>query len=286
MLTQNKQKGFTLVELAIVLVIVGLLIGGILKGQQLMENASITATVSQIKAIEAATTSFLDAYGALPGDLLDASSKISGCDDDLCTSGTAAAASAKFNFGDGIVGYNDWNLVQYQPGLVANAENSVAAVAGGMETLLFWYSLQATGLINAVKTDALTNTNSAFGNTVPRAEIAGGFWVGYTNSSTGAAAIAGPAGTAPNDDAFNYSLLGTVLALVAEPATAISTGAHDANAVVPSVAGSIDRKVDDGNPQTGYVQALGHNDCAASGLYNESNEQLDCGVYINIVPQN
>lgn len=278
LIQQNKQKGFTLVELAIVLVIVGLLIGGILKGQQLMENASVTATVSQIKAIEAATTSFLDSYGALPGDLLDSGSKIPGCTTAMCETG----ATDNFNFGDGIIGSNAWNLVTYQP-----LSDVTAAHPGGKETLLFWYSLQNVGLINAVKDTALTATTGAFGTTVPRAEIAGGFWVGYTNSadSTGAA-IYGPLVNTTNAG-FEYGILGTVLALVSEPADPILTNAADSNAVVPSIAGSIDRKVDDGNPSTGYVQAFGYDDCVSgTTLYNESNEKLDCGLYINIVPQN
>lgn len=285
MLTQqNKQKGFTLVELAIVLVIVGLLIGGILKGQQLMENASITATVSQIKAIEAATTSFLDSYGALPGDLLDSASKIPGCLDTTCEDGDG------FDPGNGIVGSKAWNLKTYQP-----IGNVAAADRGGRETLLFWYSLQQVGLINAVKDTAMTATNEAFGTTVPRAEIAGGFWAGYTNSASTTNAICGPTAaiaatcTAP---VFPYSLLGTVLALVAQPAgdettNLIVTDSPDMNAVVPSIAGAIDRKVDDGNPSSGYVQAFGTADCiSGTTLYNESNEKLDCGLYINIVPQN
>ena len=64
------QAGFTLVELAIVMIIIGLLIAGVLKGQALIQNAQVTATVAQIKGIDAATTTFRDTYDALPGDML------------------------------------------------------------------------------------------------------------------------------------------------------------------------------------------------------------------------
>ena len=280
MLKNKAEKGFTLVELAIVLVIVGLLIGGILKGQQLMENASITATVSQIRAMEAATTNFMDTYGALPGDLLDADSKITGCTGNLCTN-DAGGGDDRFNPGDGVVGNTDWDMLAYQPGTTPNADDTVALTGGvayGMETLLFWHSLEQAGLLNSV-TEPMSNgsgTNQAFARTVPQAEIAGGFWAGYTNSS---------GDTGP--DGFAYSLLGTVISLVAEPGDDIAAvdGANDANAVIPVVAATIDRKIDDGLPQSGYVQALGHNDCTTGNLYNESNEKLDCGVHIVIVPQ-
>lgn len=65
---KNKQTGFTLIEIAIVLVIIGLLLGGVLKGQEMMNNAQIKRTVNDYNGIGAAFYSYLDRYGALPGD--------------------------------------------------------------------------------------------------------------------------------------------------------------------------------------------------------------------------
>jgi len=62
------KKGFTLVELAIVLVIIGLLIGGILKGRQMITNAKIKRVKSDIDGIVSAVFSYQDKYGYLPGD--------------------------------------------------------------------------------------------------------------------------------------------------------------------------------------------------------------------------
>jgi prepilin-type N-terminal cleavage/methylation domain-containing protein len=62
------QRGFTLVEIAIVLVIVGLLLGGILKGQEMIVQARIKATVSDFNGVLAAHNAYIDRYRALPGD--------------------------------------------------------------------------------------------------------------------------------------------------------------------------------------------------------------------------
>ena len=61
-------KGFTLVELSIVLVIIGLLIGGILVGQSLIGSSKTIALVRQIQQIEAAAATFKSKYKYLPGD--------------------------------------------------------------------------------------------------------------------------------------------------------------------------------------------------------------------------
>lgn len=62
------QRGFTLVDLSIVLVIIGLLIGGILVGQSLISSAKINATVSQIQQFDAGVMAFKSQYNYLPGD--------------------------------------------------------------------------------------------------------------------------------------------------------------------------------------------------------------------------
>ncbi len=63
------QRGFTLVELAIVLVIIGLIVGGVLVGQDLIKAAEINATTSQIEKYNSAVNTFRGKYNALPGDI-------------------------------------------------------------------------------------------------------------------------------------------------------------------------------------------------------------------------
>lgn len=68
MLNIKRQTGFTLVEIAIVLVIIGLLLGGILKGQELINSARVRNLADQNSGIQAAYYGFIDRYRQVPGD--------------------------------------------------------------------------------------------------------------------------------------------------------------------------------------------------------------------------
>ena len=65
---KSTEAGFTLVEIAIVLVIIGLLLGGILKGQEMITQAKIKNVINDFNGITVAITSYQDRYRALPGD--------------------------------------------------------------------------------------------------------------------------------------------------------------------------------------------------------------------------
>jgi len=65
---KRTQRGFTLVEIAIVLVIIGLLLGGILKGQEMITQAKIKNIVADFSGVSAAYYGYQDRYRAIPGD--------------------------------------------------------------------------------------------------------------------------------------------------------------------------------------------------------------------------
>jgi len=68
----RQQSGFTLIEIAIVLVIIGLLLGGVLKGQELINSARVRNMADQNTAVQAAYFGFIDRYRQIPGDMLAA----------------------------------------------------------------------------------------------------------------------------------------------------------------------------------------------------------------------
>src|SRR5687768_11694109 len=70
-------SGFTLLELVIVLVVIGLLLAGVLKGQELMTGARVRSIVQQHEGIRSAYYGFFDRYRSPPGDYSNAAATIS-----------------------------------------------------------------------------------------------------------------------------------------------------------------------------------------------------------------
>ena len=74
----HKSQGFTLVEISIVLVIIGLLLGGILKGQEMVMQAKIKNSMADFAGVSAAYYGYEDRYRAIPGDDLNAATRWAG----------------------------------------------------------------------------------------------------------------------------------------------------------------------------------------------------------------
>ena len=132
---KTKQSGFTLVEIAIVLVIIGLLLGGILKGQEMITQAKIKNVVNDFNGVTAAVNSYQDRYRALPGDDLNASSRWS----------SQGAVSGN---GDGVFGTAGTDLYNLAAGAPASAK----------ENNLFWWHLRLAGFVGG-STASTTNSS-------------------------------------------------------------------------------------------------------------------------------
>ena len=145
---KRMQKGFTLVEIAIVLVIIGLLLGGILKGQEMITQAKIKNVISDFSGISAAYHGYQDRYRAVPGDDPGAATRWAGA-----TSGN----------GDG---------------QLAGAYNSPTATD---ESRLWWDHLRRAGFISGTGTQQPLNAvNGIVG--VQTGNAAGGTALGGVTS--------------------------------------------------------------------------------------------------------
>jgi prepilin-type N-terminal cleavage/methylation domain-containing protein len=120
-----KQTGFTLVEIAIVLVIIGLLLGGVLKGQSMIENAKIRNVINDLNSVQAAFYAYRDRFNAVPGD----------------------DAAATVHFGAGVTngGGN---------GVIAGAYNATVPAAG-TESSNFWQHVRSAGFMKGAPTSGV-----------------------------------------------------------------------------------------------------------------------------------
>src|SRR6266481_4703390 len=117
----KRQQGFTLVEIAIVLVIIGLLLGGILKGQEMITQAKIKNVIADFSGVSAAYHGYQDRYRAIPGDDPGAVAR---------WTLTGMATPATGSYGDGVV---------------SGLYNSATA---NDESRLFWLHLRSAGFVS------------------------------------------------------------------------------------------------------------------------------------------
>lgn len=119
------ERGFTLVELAVALTVIALLLGALMQGQEMIENARMTQTIRHLDSYQASVKTFRDIYGAWPGDFTLPSTRLMNCGSAPCnTAGN----------GNGVIGTVQAD-VAFPVDLQAGTENAT-----------FWYHLQAAGL--------------------------------------------------------------------------------------------------------------------------------------------
>lgn len=252
---------FSLVELSIVLVILGLLVGGILSGQSLIRAAELRSVSTEQERYATAISTFRDKYLGLPGDLNNAS-----------------------NFWPTIYADGNGN------GIIDMTSAATATTANPNEMSIFWMQLSATngaalieGSYNYVAGSGTTGVSNAMAGAtnVPRGKLRSAIW------NVLALGAISPANT--NYYTGNYGnvfLLGKDTTVVDGTAAAGGSGNTD-GVLRPDEAWNIDTKMDDGVPNQGTVSGLETqagvtvNDCTDSGTnqYNlDGTSAISCSL--------
>lgn len=224
------KRGFSLVELSIVLVILGFLTGGILAGQSLIRAAEIRSVTSDLQRFMSASHTFRDKYLALPGDMREAT-RFWGFQ------GTAAAGSCVSNAGVSTVsasgtcdGDGDGS-VEYAAVVQTNSTQ---------EIFQFWRQLALSGLVEGTYTGigVLDRRDADPGVNVPQSRI----------SNAGYALDLRPVEQTVcwKDTYGNYYIFGTEAGNVPTQGKALR----------PEELWNIDVKMDDGKPAYGKVRSF------------------------------
>lgn len=253
------QHGFTLVEMAIVLAIIGLLAGGIVGGQSLINRAKINGVITDLGKYKTAYTKFKEIYQALPGDYVDATEQW-GADPDGCPNHTNRVPKKATCNGDGS------NYIGF----------SSSGAVGGQYSELFraWQHLANAGLIEGSYTGVIGAGGFAQG--VPGQNVPAGAY----GNNTGAGII-------------SWGLYSTpTTAYPASYGTTIEYGAKTtdnlpyAPFLSPVDMYGIDLKIDDTSPSGGkllsYRSAFNPGctttDDASTAAYDRTNSAVSCSI--------
>jgi prepilin-type N-terminal cleavage/methylation domain-containing protein len=139
------QQGFTLIEMSIVLVIIGLIIGGIIKGEEVVANDRMRSQVAQIDAVKGAVFTFQDKYIFMPGDFTASTS--------LSTASTTD-------------GNQDGIIADHSSTATTSLADNAAVTGGTSEAVGAWIQLAAANLLAGIQTQpvgtSLTTATNAY----------------------------------------------------------------------------------------------------------------------------
>jgi prepilin-type N-terminal cleavage/methylation domain-containing protein len=140
---KNRQQGFTLVEIAVVLVIIGLLLGGVLKGQELINSAKVKSVINDFRTVSTHVFGYQDRFRAMPGDDAGVASRLAGATK-ATTGGTAGNGRVEGNWNSTTA--TDETVLIWQHVRLANlATGDGRSPASTDVNILEWLPHNATG---------------------------------------------------------------------------------------------------------------------------------------------
>ena len=226
-----RHSGFSLVELSIVLVILGLLVGGILAGQSLIRASELRTITGHIERYKTATMAFRDKYFALPGDMVNATSFWG----DQAT-GTGACPDAAIANGT--------------PG-TCNGDGNNQIAPGTREVLLVWQHLGNAGLVEGSYLGELSGNLMVNGITQPPSISNGSYLLQSSSASDSTAGIMKP---------------GIIMRIAAFQTGTPAAGVYGIGSgpiLSPEEAWNLDTKMDDGVAHSGIFKGKnGHSGAA------------------------
>lgn len=243
----NLAKGFSLVELSIVLVILGLLVGGVLSGQSLIRAAELRTAIRDTQRFIAATQTFRDKYFAIPGDMSNATAfwgTLGGNASDNYTLSCGNTSPAVPNGNTTCNGDGDGSTLLFS-----------GATAYSYERFRFWQHLSSAGLIEGSYTGCNnTSCGSAAtgamypGINAPQSKVNSGTFFAVTQLvNAGATSCCGYYNGTTSQFAGDH---GKNMVWITN-----GSAASDQQAFRPEEAWNIDTKMDDSIPGTGRVIA-------------------------------
>ncbi|MEQ8735957.1 MAG: prepilin-type N-terminal cleavage/methylation domain-containing protein [Rhodospirillaceae bacterium] len=244
-LNRNSSRGFTLIEMSIVLVIIGLIIGGILKGQEIIESSRQKNIITQIDAVRSAVNTFADKYQALPGDYRLAQTRV--------------LAGLNDGDSDGIIGAATG---------VATLANLNSVTGAADENPHFFNHLAAAELLSGTTIGGATNTfndTSAF----PATAIPG----------TGMTMAYGPHIPPANTNAARTSHWLRIHKNAGGNVTQDATG----GAFTGKSLFQIDLKIDDGSAGNGSTRSAGVTSADCSTAYDALGNTQECVGYFELL---